>query len=258
MMCRTPRPSWKSAALLALLAAAGCGRSMHVEILASTPAIAPGAAWDVEQAALDKAVAQALRPGWRVVVAPISDRSLTEEPLASLELPNLSAWGLTEGQFTKNVLPPAEQQARKAMLALRTRGTSKKRTEIIAAIDAASDRFAEDAQRERLLVVLSTSYEQSSFLNTGDYRLNLGDAEQQRIINHLKAVGAFPHLAGVRVCMAGITSGKDNWADPIRARNLKQFWKRFFSEAGAALVLYDVSLDGCGPLFLNVSIANRT
>jgi hypothetical protein len=232
-----------------IFAATACGRSTHVEILASIPAAAPGAAWTVEKTAYEKAVKQAFRQGWHVVVAPISDHSLTEEPLVSVDFPSLSAMGLTQGQFSMRMLGPAEQRARTALSTIRARSNSKQRTEIIAAVLASSDRFTDDAQREKLLVILSTGFEQSSFLNMGDYRLDLNDRVGERIIEHLKTVGAFPRLKGVRVCMAGITSGKNDWADPIRARNVKHFWHRFFSAAGADLVLYDVSIDGCSLLF---------
>jgi hypothetical protein len=232
---------------LLIFAVAGCGNPhpAHIEALTATRREAPGAAWQVEEAAYRHLTNAAIKSGWRVVVTPITDRSLAVPPLFDTTIPAFSIFGENEYHLKKDI---AADRSR-ADQALRTLWTypGVNRTEILAAVNGAADRFEDDSADRKVLVIISTGYEQSSIVNMADYNADLY-AATRRILHHMRVTRTLPRLSGVSVCMAGITSGQHNWADLKRSRDVRHFWHAFFSATGARLVSYGVSLEGCGAL----------
>ena len=202
----------------------------------------------LERSAFQVVADKAIQPGWHVVIAPISERSFG---IAALYDETLAAFSPTGTNYYQQdlAMKKARGDLTKVLATLETSSAGSDRTEIIAALGAASERFASDENAgKKLLVILTPGFEQSSIVNMGDYHLNLNDAVSDRIIRHLEALGTMPRLAGVRVCMAGVTAGDRRWADYKRQINIEHFWHTFFSRAGAQLTGYSPSLATCREL----------
>ncbi len=227
--------------------AAGCNEATtHVEVIASTRHEAPGNAWVVESRAFDYVARNGSKPGWRVIVTPIAERSLTAASPYDESTPPKSVFGPNDLDRSKKA--DADYVKAKRMFASTFAvPDGSARTEIIAAIGAAADRIQSDSgATNRLLVILSTGFEQSSIVNMGDYGLDLARSSAH-ILAHLRQTGTLPNLRGVDVCMAGITSGLGDWTDLKRAREIERFWRRFFAASGARLISYGVSIETCPP-----------
>lgn len=225
---------------LAFLAACS-SKPSHVEILASVKADAPGPAWVLENsayAALGKAL---FGPGQHVVVTPVSDLSATAPSIFDETVEGDSLIGDNPMQIKERAaeLRMKYDNAREKLDSYRARGP---RTEIISAVVASASRFTEDAQNtDKVLIILSSGFEQSSMLNMGDASLSLR-ATTPTILQRLRHRDVIPDLSGVQVCMAGITSGKDGWADTNASLAIKSFWDAYFQAAGAHLIDFSPTL----------------
>jgi hypothetical protein len=231
----------------------GCGAaspSIHVEVLASIRHSASGSAWNVEAESY-RGICTALlgRNDIRIVITPISDRSLTEASLFDEISPGESLFGKNDYDASRERKSLA-RKAEDVLATLLSRRSGSPRTEIINAIVGVADRFAaapHDASR--LLVIVSTAFEQSSILNMADYHLNLNSgAIRRRVLEHLKATGQLVNLRGVDVCMLAITNGDHNWADYNRSRGVRRLWRDYFAAAGARLMGYGAAIGSCQPL----------
>jgi len=240
------RTAQRATLTLLLVIGVGCSSATsHVEILASIRADAPGPAWNAES--LDYRVLErlAFSYGHHVVITPISDASSTERPLLDASIPGLSLTGLNPRQLDD--LAVADRKlSESALHALWSRAAGRQRTEIIAATVAAAERFADDPPGTRkILIVLSTGFEQSSVVNMADVSQNL-NAETWPVIRRLGKSQMLPQLSGVTVCMASISAGLHGWSDSPEYRRIHRFWHAYFQTAGAALISYGPALpDRC-------------
>ena len=231
----------------------GCGsktESVHVEVLAGVRHVAPGDAWDLEVRAYRATYGELLRrDGYRVVIAPISDRSLSEAPVFDATAAAESFFGMNQDDAEH----ARTQTAKRAEIALATLGSRRNglaRTEIINAVVAAHDRFDVDPGSKRhVLVILSTGFEQSSIANMADYGLRLNAPSiRRRFVEHLRATGQVVELRGVDVCMLAVTTGQGHWSDYNRSRGVRLFWRDYFAAAGARLAGYGNSVESCPPI----------
>jgi hypothetical protein len=246
---------WSVALSSALLVASvsACAsdpEGVHVEVLVSVRHLAPGSAWDLETQSFRATYAELLsRSGYRVVVTPISDHSLGEASLFDQIAPIESFFGSNhdDAQSQRTV---QEKKAEGALSVLDSRRSGPKRTEIINAIVGAKDRFEADSRfLHRLLIIVSTGFEQSSVVNMADYNLKLNwPFMRKRLIDHLKATGQVVDLRAVDVCMLAITSGDGNWADYNRSRGVRKFWEDYLAAGGANLVGYGGTIGSCRAL----------
>jgi len=240
-----------AAATLPVLASA-CGSTngaAHVEVVAAVRHVAPGEAWDLEAASYRATFHELLQQnGDRLVVTPLSDRSLSETPIFNLIAPTESFVGSNHDD-AEHDRSKDEAEAAISLKTLAARRAGSKRTEIIDALVGAHERFdADDEHVVRLLLVISTGFEQSSIVNMADYGLKLNAPTiRRRLIAHLKATGQVVDLRGIRVCMLGITGGEGGW-DYNRRKGVRLFWEDYFRAAGAVLEGYGPTAASCRPL----------
>jgi hypothetical protein len=160
----------------------------------------------------------------RVVLAPISDRTLTAfVPVADAVLPG-SGGSLKDKE--------ALAAARSELLATFGRmleGSRSKKTHILDALNLCQQLFEADRQhKERWVVMLSDMLEDSESLDFE--RITLTPDVVQRIIQRRKAAGTFPRLDGVRVWVAGARA-----RDAAKMFEVKAFWGQYLKEAGAVM-----------------------
>lgn len=222
--------------IAAILQFTGCaGPVSHVEILAAIKPLAPGRAWHLEGSAYRELGKVLFGPGQHVVVTPLSDLSATEPSIFDEDIGNVSLIG-------KNPMQLREEAAKirtkfhHAFSQLAMRRIDRRRTEIISAVVASAWRFRDDPRgTEKVLIILSTGFEQSGLLNMGDVSLNLR-AESPYILRALRRRGLVPSLVGVKVCMIGITAGQNGLVDTNTALAVRSFWDSYFRAAGAQLI----------------------
>lgn len=75
----------------------------------------------------------------------------------------------------------------------------------------------------------------------GDASLSLRAATPS-ILRSLSHRDLIPDLSGVKVCMAGITAGSNEWADANATLAIKSFWDAYFRAAGARLIDFSPTL----------------
>jgi len=168
---------------------------------------------------------------------PVSDASATERPLLDESIPGESVVGKNSRQL-RDMASADRLAAEKALGDLSRRTDGRQRTEIIAAVNGAAERFLDDGPgTKKYLLILTTGYEQSSIVNMADVRLDLRQATWP-LIRRLTRTGAMPNLRGVDVCMGSVTSGLGAWADTPQYRRIHAFWGAFFAQSGARLVSY--------------------
>lgn len=83
-------------------------------------------------------------------------------------------------------------------------------------------------RRRKILVILSDMVEDSGVANFDRRFLSL--EEIRGIIEHQRAAGTLPDLAGVRIYVAGALA-----SPPERSAAIKRFWTEYFAAAGAIL-----------------------
>ena len=220
----------------AILQFTGCaGPVSHVEILAAIKPLAPGRAWQLERAAYRKLGKVLFGPGQHVVVTPLSDLSATEPSIFDESIGNVSLIGKNPMQLREDA---AKIRAKfyRSFSQLSVRHIDRKRTEIISAVVASAWRFRDDPPgTEKVLIILSTGFEQSGLLNMGDVSLNLR-TESPYVLEALRRRGLVPSRLGVKVCMIGITAGQNGLVDTNTALAVRSFWDSYFRAAGAQLV----------------------
>lgn len=228
------------------VALAGCslGGGRVVQVLANVRDTAPGTAWTRELAVLRDEVLPHVGAGDHLIVGPIGAHSYTDPPVLDLRLEAPTAFGSNPLQLTlknRRLLQNAYATAVRGLEDDR----STNRTEIVAATMAAADRFAAAPDAEKILILDSTAYEQSSVVNMADVRQTLDAASIARLIAHVRAAHELPDLHGVRVCITGISAGERGWADEQRVLGVRAFWRAFFNASGARLVAYGTSPEAC-------------
>jgi hypothetical protein len=228
--------------LAALIFLEACGGDpSHVELLASIKADAPGQAWPLEAADYRQLGESLFGPGQHVVVTPISDLSATEASIFDETTASDSLLGDNPMQIQEKAKATRERYY-ESISQLEARRSGHSRTEILSAIVMSASRFQDDSPRaDKVLVILSTGFEQSGNLNMGDATLSLR-AATAAILSALHHRNLVPDLHGVKVCMAGVTAGERGWADSNSAFAIRSFWNAYFQDAGARLIAFGPSL----------------
>jgi len=217
----------------------------HLEVLANARYAAPDEAWKLEGDLYKLILTRSLRPGDHFVMAPISDRSFSAPPLVNELLPVATLTG-TNAVEAQQKLDEVRAEAAAAFGRLALIGARHPRTAIIAATQAAAERFRGDGPSVRkIMVLLTTGFEQSGYVNMGDARLNLDRDTIDQILKHLKSADSLPDLGGTEVCVAGITAGLGEHIDTPQQKRIQDFWTEFFVRAHANLESYGVTLDAC-------------
>lgn len=179
-----------------------------------------------------------LQPCDRVLLGPISDRTLTNfRPLVDCEIPSYNYWldvrenyeeamdkarGLIAGGVGK-----AEKMPRAG------------KTDIMNALWLAGQVFAGDP-RKPIVVLFSDMMEDSA---TADFeKVCLDEATAKRLIDQKKRLGELPALRGARVNVVGASSRTAE-----KALEVERFWIRFVHDAGGVL-----APENYGPAMLNV------
>ena len=216
-------------------------RPSHVEVLASVRADAPGSAWELENSAYSALGKELFGPGQHVVVTPLSDRSATEASVFDETIESNSLGGDNPLQIKEHAAKiRSEYEA--AVGKLDTHRAGHPQTEIITAIVESAERFKDDPpEMDKVLIILSTGFEQSGSVNMGDASLSLRAATPS-ILRSLHSRDLIPDLSGVKVCMAGITAGSNQWADANASLAIKSFWEAYFRAAGARLIDFSPTL----------------
>jgi hypothetical protein len=238
-------------ASLAVLAFAcfmgSCGGppATHLEVLANARFAAPDEAWKLESDLYKVILTRSLQPGDHFVLAPITDRSFSAPPLLDELLPVATLTG-TNSVEAQQKLDAVRVDAAAAFERLGLIRARYPRTAIIAAIQSAAERFHGDGPTSRkVLVLLTTAFEQSGYVNMGDSSLILDRDTIDRILKHLESAGSLPDLGEAEVCVAGITAGLGEHIDTPQQKRIQDFWNEFFVRAHAKLESYGVTLDGC-------------
>lgn len=185
--------------------------------------------WNIYQQSFQNLL-QALGPGDRIVVATISDRSLTGfNPFEDVEFEH------------SGILLQDEEAAEEVRRKLRGRfeelrsGPAAQWTKIMDATVAAGRVFGSDPDRStRWLLLLSDMVEDSPELRFG--RTEIDRARIDRIIADREEAGLLPDLSGTQVFVAGATA-----ATAEKLAEIQRFWEAYFAELGASVEDYQRS-----------------
>ena len=232
---------------LTLLLLTGCSNAPgpQVQVLVSTGDSAPPAAQARYADLLQQQILPALPYGTRLQLAPIDYRAFTAAAV-NIDFPSASLLTRPTGLEAKRARRGQQDAATAALTQFHARQAGSG-TEIIGAVQAAAGRFGKGSPAARkLLVLLTTGFEQSELFNLYDTRLDLQSAAGiDQLLAKAKATHAVPDLQGVTVCIAGITNGDDN-AAPLRlVSGLERWWRAYFAAAGAQVASYGAGLEGC-------------
>jgi hypothetical protein len=190
--------------------------------------------WRIYEGTYDRLLAT-LRPGDRLVLSEISDRTLTgavfledrEFPVTGVSLDDVEA------------ADTLRTQLRERFGRVRDVGRAAQRSCIVSALEVARGQFAADRQRtDRVILILSDMIEDCAGLDLmhGD----VSDAGVQSAVQQLRREGRLPDLSvkaltsgkgtcpGVRVYVAGAAA-----PDEKRLTAIRHFWTTLFSAAGA-------------------------
>jgi hypothetical protein len=232
--------------LLIVLTACAKLRTAHVELLLNDGLTAPGDAWKTETLLFDLALKDVNRQGWHIVIAPISDRSYATSPVFDETLPRADVTSEINPTDIDDFLAPVLSREHEALEAIKVFPQVQGRTEIFAAIKASADRLQlEPDSVDKLMILISTMWEQSGAVNMADAQLRLDERETERILDHLAKAHLQPNLRGVQICVAGLSAGLNDTLRSSQQGHVGAFWQAYFTRAGGTLVSYNVSLDGC-------------
>ena len=173
-----------------------------------------------------KKISSSLREGDRIMLAPISDLTLTQfKPFIDLEIPTFSWWSGVKAAHDDEMkkieesLSEVFDRAEKAPRA--------QRTDITNAFVLAGKVFSGDP-RKPVLCIFSDGLEDSS---TADFEHDrLTESETKRIIKSKQLRHAFPELHGANVYFIGASAST---AD--KASEVEQFWLEFVRVGGGNL-----------------------
>jgi len=179
--------------------------------------------WQLYRQSYEAAV-RALRPGDRLVLAPIHSHTWTNfAPSLDSTVPNL------ESEIDQDEAQVRQQQT--AINAFSALQRISDNTQILDATKAAEQQFASAGDGERWLVVLSDMLEDSGDLKFD--RQKLDSAAMNSLIDRRRKAGLLPRLEGVLVYVGGARA-----ADATKMAEVQTFWEKYFAECGAKLAAY--------------------
>jgi hypothetical protein len=175
-----------------------------------------------------------LRAGDRVVVAPISDRTLTSfAPVIDREIP-----GAASGLAKEAILKRAGHELEGAFDFLLKRAPKVNESRILDALNVGEQLIEGDRNRKvRWMIFLSDMLEDSD--EARFEQENLSPARIKQIIERRKAHGTFPRLEGVRVFVAGARA-----KTTTKFFEVQTFWQEYTKAAEAMLKRGDYVRDG--------------
>lgn len=176
-----------------------------------------------------------LRPGDRIVIAPIHDRTLTDfRPLAQGTLPATPVFNgwfdnvLKHNQQKKEI--EAEITQLKATIkadvseAFRRRTTSRY-TDILSSLLVTEKLFSSEPRR-KVLVLMSDMIEDSPLYNFDVIKWGPGTTE--KLVSELQAKRMVPDLSGVCIYVSGVSARSAELA-----QHIGRFWETYFKQARA-------------------------
>lgn len=216
--------------------------SGFVQVVADAKAVAPGTEWGNETELFQRDVLSEVGDGDRLLVAPIDANSYSDAPVFDETFPAVSIQNvpLTVTMRTRDLRNAAVAAFGRLGLSNESR-----RTEIVGAILAAGNRFETSRATRKVLVIISSGFEQSGLVNMADVRMRLAPGLTSELIRAIRARGELPSLSGVDVCFGGITAGENGWAEQRRLLEIGEFWRQFFMASGARLRSYGAAFHGC-------------
>lgn len=181
------------------------------------------------------AIIDALEPGDRVLLAPISDRTYTAfQPLIDLELAAFDPWHDNRLRYARE--REAEHEELRAAIDRLLALDRSPNTDVLNAVALAAKVFATD-QRRPVLVLLSDMIEDSSDYDFDTMAVNRQFAE--RLVAQQTTAGDLPDLHGAAVYVAGASA-----ATAKRAHAIEAFWKAYLTAAKGRIVWYGPALLG--------------
>lgn len=183
-----------------------------------------------------KFITDAMQPGDVFMAHAITDKSIREkEELCNIRFPvntNTSTNQFAKQEADKKINQLMEASRRDASEkinnALHNPQLQFKYTDIFSALVLAQQLFANYTSENSILVIMSDMIESDSQYEFS--KLELNEKKAQQIISELKNANAFPNLTGVTVYVCGANASSNN-----RYYAIRDFWKAYFTEAGAQL-----------------------
>jgi hypothetical protein len=165
-----------------------------------------------------RSIVDALRPGDRIVLAEISERTLGSfTPALDLALPSTG-----NSMEDNDALDAGKLRIRGEWRKLISRRDRSRATAIFDAIDAGGQVISRDARPQKHLVILSDMIEESRAANFQKA------APRETLIAQRRAKGLLPDLRGVQVFVAGASA-----ATSERYVEVQDFWLKYLQAAGA-------------------------
>jgi hypothetical protein len=223
--------------LAALLA--GCGTAITttqprivitlLDVSGSTAAVRDSYLAEVKQ------IVDNVPAGARLVVLPVSSRSLTAPALLDISFPDNTWWktnSFTSGREAKRL----RQQALETVSAPHNQDAGRNGTAIIDSLVQVQEYLKPYAAGSGALYIISDMVEQSDLLNL--YELD-GTGIQSALAKVSKA-GRMPALRGAAIDVAGLEAAGHLPSDRVMA--IRSFWEHLFETADARLLRYSPAL----------------
>lgn len=183
-----------------------------------------------------EATKEGVRPGERLLVGVIGAKGSETRVIIDVTRPQSSVWESAmkirakEKHFSECI--------QKAEGVLAQSGEAKKTSAILETLSFVASTLASDSAKSKRAVVFSDMIQNSEALSFYAAKSVDSDAAMKSVE---KAAMVWP-FAGIDVYVAGVGG---NFTDE-RARQVEQFWRKYFAKAGAQLKLYGPVLLGMG------------
>lgn len=229
----------------ALLLTAGCTKASQAEAQRGTAVVIfvdfSESIGGVERSGfkreIEKQILPWLQPGDSIMIAPITDKTLTEfRPLVEAELParpQFNGWVNNvmkhnkESKETEARIVQVKETLRTQTAEALTRKYSARYTDIFSSVLLAEKIFSAETRR-KVLILMSDMIE--------DYppyafdRMSWTPATTEKVMADLQAKKMIPDLSGVCVYVSGVSAPSAELA-----RNIGGFWETYFRKAKADL-----------------------
>lgn len=182
-------------------------------------------------------IVAALRPGDRLILAQISDRTYTDfRPMLDCQIPRFSYW--RDNKLVHDKQRQALQATLDTALDRSLRAPRSRKTDIFGALLEAEKIFKGD-RRQATLILLSDMLEDSEAYNFEKQRFT--DAFTRQAIADAARDGRLPDLSGATVYVAGASA-----QSTTRAYDIQKFWLAYTKAANGKF-----SRENYGPALMN-------
>jgi hypothetical protein len=186
-------------------------------------------------AALTEQIIPTLEAGDRLLIAPITDRTLTGfHPLIDVTLPPVPPFnGWTDNllkhkkqvQEVEAQVPDIKKALDKQAAAIFTRRDSSTQTDILSSLLLTEKLFHNVAQR-KVLILMSDMIE--DYAPHRFQKVAWTPDATRSLLDDLEGEGRIPNLSGICVYVAGASAGS-----PTQAEHIAAFWQAYFERARA-------------------------